>query len=111
MWHWGLKFKIHAFRKEAFKRGLLDTPITLHFKTSALVDDYRFSSAEFCRVAAPAEAVGARFSSGSKFGGWWSWPDPVSPGWRRRAGGLSCYVPSDCFPTVRCPHPRHAWIH
>ncbi len=30
------------YRKEAFKRGLLDTPITLHFKTSALVDDYRF---------------------------------------------------------------------
>jgi hypothetical protein len=28
--------------KEAFKRGLLDMLITLHSKTSALVDDYRF---------------------------------------------------------------------
>jgi hypothetical protein len=103
-------FQDHTLRKEVFKSGLLEKVITLHSKTSALVDDYRFQSAEFCRVAAPAEASGARFLSGSRFGDLWSCTDSVSPGWRRQAGGLACCVLAHCAPTTRCLHPRHVWI-
>lgn len=37
--HYRMKLENHSFKKEAFKGGLLDTPITPQFKTSALVDD------------------------------------------------------------------------
>lgn len=49
-------------------------------KTSALVHDDRFRPAGRCRVAAPGEAAGAGFSSGSEFGNCWPCADSVSPG-------------------------------
>ncbi len=49
-------------------------------ESRGLDHDYRSWCGKCCRVAAPGEAVGARFSGGSVFDDWRSCADSISPG-------------------------------